>query len=292
MFGKDKILNELKETWNHQEPHLRNIQIILDNKLILEREGDESRRKVAQDFLELLNKSINRIIPEVVRTKTGYGLFLDYSEILKEKFQILFYKFEDGNEDLGYWVEGQKMLYVNILNQDEFLNILKSKQHHLLFEIYQSTIFHELIHRFDHMRYSGSHRPVDYGNYMNTYEEFNAFFQQYARSVDRIVKNIKDLNQFYKRFGTGAGNLIEEFWSSMPEEMKSEIKSSKKWTNRWNKRVYQLYYEELEKLQKRLTTPKNRICEERGKYLVSLDGQTLICPEQVENAIIEGPVVP
>jgi hypothetical protein len=248
----DNILGNLKRNWFNIEPHLKNIELFVENKLVLEREGDEGRRKVADDFLELLVSEIPKINPEVVKTKTGYGLFLNYSSILNEKFEILFYEFEDNNNDLGYWAEKQQRMYINILNQQEFMHILKTQSYSRLFNIYYSTIFHELIHRFDHMRYSGSHKPADSDSYMNTYEEFNAFYQQYARSIDKIVNKMKTVDDFYKRFGVGAGNLISEFWNTMPKEMKDDIKSSKHWSNKWNKRIYQLYYEKLKKFNKEL----------------------------------------
>lgn len=206
-------------------------------------------------FLQLLKENVNKIKPEMVKTKTGVGIFLDYSTILKEKFEILFYVFEDGNSDLGYWDNDNKLLYVNILDNAEFTNIIKTKKYSMLFDIYSSVIFHELIHRFDHMRYSGTHKPVDRDAYVNTYEEFNAFYQQYARSVDILVSKMKTIDDFYKRFGISAAMLIDDFWKIVPDDMKKEIKSSNKWNNKWNKRLYQLYYEKLAKFQNRNKEP-------------------------------------
>jgi hypothetical protein len=231
-------------------PKITNLQLILENESLLEREGDEEKRKIANNFLELLKTNIQEASHSIVKTKTGHGVYIDYSNVLDQKFSILFYKFEDDNEDLGYWIEDSKMLYINILNYNEFINLIKTNNISKLFEIYNSTIFHELIHRFDHLRYSKSHKPADYGLYMNTYEEFNAFYQQYAHSIDKIVSKMKTQDEFYKRFGIGVRIFINEFWNSMNLEMKQEITSMQKWTNKWNKRLYQLYYEQLSKFQK------------------------------------------
>lgn len=248
---KDNILKGLKQIWKENvEPHLVMVEFDIRNKSLLEREGDEEKRKIAEDFLTFLKDNINKINPEIVRSETGVGVFLDYSTLLKEKFEILFYVFEDGNNDLGYWINENKRMYINIIDIPHFGEVIKSKSYEKLFDKYQSTIFHELIHRFDHMRYSGLHQPSDYSIYMNTYEEFNAFYQQYARSVDKIVNRMKGIQDFYNRFGVGAGGLISEFWDTMPNEMKKEIKSSNKWSNKWNKRLYQLYYEKLEQIKK------------------------------------------
>lgn len=46
-------LRELKNTWNNQKPHLKNISIVLENRTIVEREGDESHRTVANDFFTI-----------------------------------------------------------------------------------------------------------------------------------------------------------------------------------------------------------------------------------------------
>jgi len=245
----DTILKELKVAWENAEPHLRNLSILIENQSILERDGDESRRKVAEDFLTLIKGNVDKVKPELVKISNNVGLFLNYSKLLNEKFEMIFYPFDQGKDDLGYWVEDEKRLYINTQNTKQFYDILREKNYSQLFDIYQSTIFHELIHRFDHMRYSKSHRPGDYDVYMNTYEEFNAFYQQYARSIDKIINKMKSIDEFYKVYGDNASKMITKFWNDMPDEMKSEIKSSKSWTNKWNKRVYQLYYEKLKKFQ-------------------------------------------
>ena len=245
----DNILKDLKVAWENTEPHLINLSILIENKSILEREGDESRREVAEKFLNLLKESLPRIKPELVKIQNGVGVFLDYSTLLKERFEILFYHFVVDKDDLGYWMEDEKRMYINVIDMNQYNNILKSKNIALLFDIYQSTIFHELIHRFDHMRYSGTHKPVDTDAYMNTYEEFNAYYQQYARSIDKIVSRMNGIDEFYKVYGTDASKMINNFWEDMPNEMKAEIKTSKNWTNKWNKRIYQLYYEKLKKFQ-------------------------------------------
>ena len=250
-MSKDNILRGLKRIWKENvEPHLIMVEFDIRNRSILEREGDEEKRKIAEDFLHFIRDNVSKIKPELVMTENGTGLFLDYSTLLKEKFEILFYSFGEHSRDLGYWSNENKRIYINILDSIHFQEVIKSKSYEKLFDKYQSTIFHELIHRFDHMRYSGLHKPSDYSIYMNTYEEFNAFYQQYARSVDKIVNRMKTVEEFYSRFGVGAGSLISEFWDTMPDEMKKDIKSSKRWTNKWNKRVYQLYYEKLEQIKK------------------------------------------
>jgi hypothetical protein len=245
----DKLLKELQVVWENSEPHLQNLSIIIENQSIVEREGDEARRKVASDFLELIKANVSKVKPEFVKVSYAIGLFLNYSTLLNEKFEMLFYPFMQGRDDLGYWVEDEKRMYINTRDIKQFNEILKNKNYSRLFDIYESTIFHELIHRFDHMRYSKSHKPGDYDSYVNTYEEFNAFYQQYARSIDKIVNIMHTLDEFYSIYGDSPRIMIANFWNDMPDEMKAEIKSSKSWTNKWNKRVYQLYYEKLKLFQ-------------------------------------------
>ena len=69
----DNILKDLKVAWENTEPHLINLSILIENKSILEREGDESRREVAEKFLNLLKESLPRIKPELVKIQNGVG---------------------------------------------------------------------------------------------------------------------------------------------------------------------------------------------------------------------------
>lgn len=243
----DMILDSLKDNWSNISSHIQLVGLELKNLAINEREGDEPRRKVAEEFLELLKNSMSKIKPEIVRTETGYGVFLDYGKIFHHPFSILFYIFENNNPDFGYWDQSTQEMTINITDYNHLISVIKSKNFIDLFNKYQSTIFHEIIHMHDHSRYKRPSPSTEFQSYMNNYAEFEAFYQQYARSIDKIVRNIKTISNFYTRFGVGAGGLISDFWSNMPDEMKRDIKSSKHWTNKWNKRLYQLYYEKLKK---------------------------------------------
>lgn len=90
----DTILKELKVAWENAEPHLRNLSILIENQSILEREGDESRRKVAEDFLTLIKGNVDKVKPELVKISNDVGLFLNYSQLLNEKFELIFYPFD------------------------------------------------------------------------------------------------------------------------------------------------------------------------------------------------------
>jgi hypothetical protein len=226
------------------------IEISMDNIHIKERDNDESRRELISKYIKTLIDHIADAKKEKVRTKNGIGYHIDYESIFGYPFGILFCKFNDDVN--GYWINEERLMYINIDGYDV-------KSFNDLFNHYYSTIFHELVHRFDYARYAINYQPSFTGKSINNSPEFEAYYQTYAKSIDRISSACKTLSDFHNKIGHNPGELIAKFWDNAPAELASDIKDSQKWTNKWNKRLFQLFHEKTKRFIKPLKESTKRL---------------------------------
>jgi len=235
-------------------PRIRGIEIVTENFMVCEGENSKRRRKVAQDFFDVLIENLKECHKEIVRTETGNGVYFNFEKVLGSKFSILFYNFsKEDDHAQAFWINSLDQMRVNVNEKYTIFKQLMTKDDfNGIFRLFESVIFHELIHKFDHLRYRAEFQPGDFKSFINNSAEFEAYFQQYARTEEKGMKNIKTKDQFFQRYGKHVGEFIDKFWKVIPREFKKEIRNSRSYTNKWNRRLFHLYNEMLSEL-----TPKD-----------------------------------
>lgn len=214
---------------------------------ILERKEDLKKRELARNLFIKIYYAIRRkelkfddTNMAIIPPKIGDGI-VEYIQFntAGENSGAAKYK----NDKLNTIVVGCKNIFETIKNPADILDKL------------QNDIIHEIIHiityRFskDKKFSSQSNSTVDtMKSYVNSPEEWEAFFQQAAHIIDEELSN-KDIEWFNSTYPNYKDFEIY-FWDVLDNKVRYYVKPliSKEMMIKWQKRIYQLYHECQNKL--------------------------------------------
>ena len=127
---------------------------------------------------------------------------------------------------------------------------------HSIINTLKSQIIHEIIHWMTFKKTSATYKGfpqnprMDISGYVNNPDEWEAHFQHTAHYFDEIVDNFKwnkDIDGFKNMFPDERAFAIA-FWNKLQPYIKQNV--DKKYKSKYDKRIYQLYHEYLNMIDK------------------------------------------
>lgn len=245
----EDLREELFSSWDRLQSSFQLLEILSENYQLDERKDDKRRRELIHNFFNLLISSVGSAKVTIVSKYGTRGFQVDWTEHLKKKFIIQFCIIPDGV--VGFWDEETKTMEVSFEKKLEMVQKLyhQGKIGEIV-KLFQPVIFHELVHYFDFERYKDN-KPHIFDVTLNSPQEFEAYFQQFADQCDKIVNRIKSKNDFINYFKDSATEFIKSYWKSLPADISKEIQSEENYYRKWSKRLFQLYNELLSEFNKR-----------------------------------------
>ena len=245
----EDLREELFNSWDRLQSSFQLLEILSENYQLDERVDDKRRRDLIEKFFNLLISSVGSSKVTMMGKYGTRGFQVDFTEPLKKKFIIQFCAIPD--DVVGFWDEDTKTMEISFSKKLELVRTLyqQSKIGEII-KLFQPVIFHELVHYFDFERYKDS-KPHIFDVTLNSPQEFEAYFQQFADQCDRNLIRVKSKDDFIRYFTNSATEFIKSYWKLLPADIFKEIKSEENYYRKWNKRLFQLYNELTSEFNKR-----------------------------------------
>lgn len=252
----EDLREELFNSWDRLKSSFQLLEILSENYQLDERVDDKRRRELIEKFFNLLIASVGSSKVTIVSKYGTRGFQVDWTEPLKKKFIIQFCIIPDGI--VGFWDEDTKTMEVSFENKLELVKRLyQQNKIEEIIKLFQPVIFHELVHYFDFERYKDG-KPFIFGGSLNSPQEFEAYFQQFADQCDKNLNRVKSKDDFFRYFTNSATEFIKSYWKIVPADIFKEIKNEENYYRKWSKRLFQLYNELLSEFNKRIKNDYRR----------------------------------
>jgi hypothetical protein len=212
---------------------------------LCERQDDEKQRLFAINIYDTISKYLKTLKPieSVVDLSVIFNkpLYLNFINIInpEKQFSALY-----SHTHSTILINSYPHL-TDEFNKKHFLNIYLKME---------TPIIHELIHFIDSINYGDK---ISNNKKINGPAEFNAYYQSFTLKFDKKLtyiisnKNNDKMDQFNTEIGNTSNEFINKFWNEH-KELYKQVENSKIYKAKWNKRLYQLYYELKQKLEKYL----------------------------------------